>query len=97
MHLEGEFNESALTDHCNKENHTIALDKVKILHQENKTAAISTKCCTNNLNHHEGTHYLSTIYHFTINQSGSDYKAVVNHRFTVKTAHCQNGPSQNGP
>ena len=75
---EGEFNKSALTYHCNKENHTIAWDKIKIVHQENKTAArrikeaISIKRCTRNLNRDEGTHYLSPFYHSIITQSGSD-------------------------
>ena len=50
---EGELNKSAITDRCNKENHMIAWDKVKILNQESKTTArrikeaIAIKRCTN--------------------------------------------------
>ena len=83
---EGEFNKSAITDHCNKENHTIAWDQVKILSQESNTTArrikeaIAIKRCTSNMNRNEGTHYLSPIYHSIITHSGSPYKAVVTHQ-----------------
>ena len=78
---EGEYNKSALTDHCNKDNHMINWEQVKILQREADTTsrkikeAIAIKRNTKSLNRDEGTHYLSPIYHSIITQSGSGYKA----------------------
>ena len=79
---EGELNKSAITDHCNRQNHTIAWDKIKVVNQESNTTARRIKEAitikrTNNMNRDEGTHYLSPIYHSIITQSGSQHKAGV--------------------
>ena len=82
---EGELNKSAITDHCNRQNHTIAWEKVKIVNQESNTTARRIKEAiaikrTNNMNRDEGTHFLSPIYHSIITQSGNPYKAGVSNR-----------------
>ena len=50
---EGEFNKSALTDHCNKDNHMINWEQVKILQRESDTTSRRIKeALTDHVNQH---------------------------------------------
>ena len=75
---QGEYNKSAITDHCNKYNHIVDWDNIKVLEMEDNTTARRIreaihikKTHDHNMNRDEGAVTLSPTYQFLLLRNGT--------------------------